>query len=338
MPPEEIIRVTLWQRWLQRPQSVFLRTVLFQLHLWTGLLVGVYVVVICLSGSVLVYRNELYWAFAPEPVFVNGSDSPLPIEALSTAARKAYPGYDIAGVQRGEQVNQAVEMSLQRGNESIRRLFDPFTGQDLGDPVPAGFRFTVSLLDLHDNLLAGETGRRVNGIGAVLVLVLCVTGAAVWWPGIRNWRRSVTVDARSGSKRLIWSLHSTLGFWFVGFIVLWGITGTYLAFPKPIAAVFEYIQPFDEAHPAERTVDRIQYWLAYLHFGRLGGRGIPGCGRGVCDSITKAMWAGAGLVPPVMFVTGACMWWNRVLRPALRRPAQTHVDGAPPKPDAAVAL
>jgi len=31
------------------------------------------------------------------------------------------------------------------------------------------------------------------------------------------------------------------------------------------------------------------------------------------------IWAVFGLVPPLMFVTGALMWWNRVIRPAARK-------------------
>jgi len=338
MEQEATVRLTLWRRCLHQPHSVVLRKALFQLHLWTGLAVGVYVVTICVSGSVLVYRNELYSAFSPEPVFVNGAGSPLTTETLSTIAGHAYPDYEVVRIQRGNRADQAVDVALQRGSVSIHRLFDPFTGQDLGDPIPTGFRFTIWLLDFHDNLLAGETGRHINGVGAALILVLCVTGAAVWWPGIRSWRRSLTIDTRSSSKRLMWSLHSALGFWFFGFIVLWGVTGVYLGFPNAFAAVADYIQPFDAADSGQRMVDRIQYWLAYLHFGRLGGRGIPGCGRGVCDSITKATWAGAALIPPVMFVTGACMWWNRVLRPGLRRSGQTNSDRAPHRQDAAPAL
>ena len=199
-----------------------------------------------------------------------------------------------------------------------RRLLHPFTGEDLGDPLPAGFRFTAWLLDLHDNLLSGETGRRINGIGALFVTLLCLTGAIIWWPGSKSWRRSLTLDHRSNWKRLNWSLHSALGFWFFAFLLLWGITGMYLSFPQVFAAGFDLLEPFDQSNPVERVVDRIQYWLAYLHFGRLGGRGIPGCGRGLCDSTTKVIWAAFGLVPPLMFVTGALMWWNRVIRPARR--------------------
>ena len=69
------------------------------------------------------------------------------------------------------------------------------------------------------------------------------------------------------------------------------------------------------------------HWLAYLHFARLGGRGIPSCGRGFCDSATKFTWAVIGLVLPLLFVTGLVMWWNRVVRPAMRRSERTKATG-----------
>ncbi len=310
--------MSIFQRWLQQPQGLLVRKALFQVHLWSGLVVGLYVLVISLSGSVLVYRNELYTAFSPQPVIVQGVGNPLAADDLRGAARRAYSGYEISNVQAGETPNHAVEITLTRGEQTRRRLFHPYTGEDLGDPLPAGFRMTQWLLDLHDNLLSGPTGRKVNGIGALFLLLLCATGAVIWWPGIKTWRRSLSVDLRPRSTRLIWSLHSALGFWSFIFIVMWGLTGTYLAFPEVVADAFDHVQPFDVSNAGERLVDHIQYWLGYLHFGRLGGRGIPGCGRGLCNSTTKLIWALVALVPPVMFVTGALMWWNRVVRPARR--------------------
>ena len=99
--------------------------------------------------------------------------------------------------------------------------------------------------------------------------------------------------------------------------MMWAITGAYLSFPAAFMAVVDYLEPFDPSDPVERFGDRVMYWLAYLHFGRLGGRGIPGCGD-LCNSTTKAIWALVGLVPPALFVTGAVMWWNRVVRRWLR--------------------
>ncbi|MQA28445.1 MAG: hypothetical protein GEU82_01205 [Luteitalea sp.] len=308
----------LRDRWLRYPQTLWVRRAIFQVHLWAGIGIGIYVFVVSASGSVLVYRNELYAHFSPKPLIVSGGGTPMSVERLTEAARRRYPTFDVGGVRTGETPNHALEVTLVRGDDRTLRFFHPFTGEDLGSVLPAGYRGTQWLLDLHDNLLNGTTGRRVNGAGAIALMLLSVTGAIVWWPGIKTWRRSMSIDLRSGWKRLNWSLHSALGFWCWAFMVMWAITGAYLAFPQTFGAIFDYMEPFDENNPAERMVDQIQYWLGYLHFGRLGGRGIPGCGRGLCDATTKLIWAAVGLVPPVLFVTGAVMWWNRVAIKRLR--------------------
>ena len=289
---------------------------IFQIHLWTGIGIGLYLLMICLTGSVLVYRNELYRAFSPEPVIVVGSGESLTPDALTAAARRIYPDDEVTNVRMGDTPNHAVEISLRGGGETRRRLFHPYTGEDLGDPLPVGYRASAWMLDLHDNLLGGRTGRKINGIGAFFFIVLSVTGAVIWWPGIRSWRRSLTFDVRANWRRLTWSLHSAFGFWVMPFVLIWGVSGVYLSFPDVFQAVVDYVEPFDPSDPADRIGDRVLYWLAYLHFGRLGGRGIPGCDRGLCNETTKAIWAVAGLVPPALLVTGALMWWNRVLRRA----------------------
>ena len=53
------------QRWLREPQTLLLRRVLFQIHLWVGIATGLYIALIALTGSILVYRIELYSAFSP---------------------------------------------------------------------------------------------------------------------------------------------------------------------------------------------------------------------------------------------------------------------------------
>ena len=100
--------------------------------------------------------------------------------------------------------------------------------------MPTGIRLVSKLLDLHDNLLAGPTGRKVNGVGALAVLVLAVTGLVIWWPGIKTWRRSLTLHRGVGWKRLIWELHSMIGFWSFGFILIFVVSGIYLAIPAAV--------------------------------------------------------------------------------------------------------
>jgi len=53
-------RIGLRSKWLWRPKSTWIRKVAFQLHLWSGILLGLYVVVVCASGSAIVFRNDIY--------------------------------------------------------------------------------------------------------------------------------------------------------------------------------------------------------------------------------------------------------------------------------------
>ena len=55
-----------WQRWLQAPQTLLFRRFLFQVHLWSGIGFGMYVLVISLSGSALLLKSPFYAAFEPK--------------------------------------------------------------------------------------------------------------------------------------------------------------------------------------------------------------------------------------------------------------------------------
>ncbi len=292
-----------------------MRRALFQAHLWSGIGLGLYIFTISVTGSVLVYWNELYRAVTPQPIISRSSTPRLTDEQLTSTAQSLYPGYRVVKISRSRDLDEAVSISLQRGDRLKHRLFDPRSGADLGDSVPIGMRMVAFILDLHDNLLAGKLGRIVNGVGAFAVLIVAFSGIVIWWPGRKTWRRSLTLHRGVGWKRLTWHLHSMLGFWTFGFVVVFGVSGIYLCFPEPFQDLADWLQPVTAATRRVPLVDQIIYWLAYLHFGRIAGIGIPCSGPGLCDQATKATWALFGLAPAAMFVTGTIMWWNRVLRP-----------------------
>lgn len=231
------------------------------MHLWCGLGLGLYIFFISLTGSVLVYRNELYVAAMSMPTVADASGG--------------------------------------RSNAPIR--------------------WVTQLLDLHDNLLAGSIGRQINGAGAAAVLLVVLTGLVIWWPGRRRWRRSLTLRGGVGWKRFVWDLHSAIGFWGSGFVLVFALSGLYLCFPDVFHSAADRLEPPTERNAGSRFVDGVLYWLAFLHFGRVNGIGLPCDGPGVCDQLTKASWALIGLTPAALFATGATFWFNRVIHPWRRR-------------------
>ena len=243
-------------------RTIRLRRLLYQLHLWSGVSLGLYIFFISITGSVLVYRNELYVAVTPEPIISESSES---------------------SVQSSERMT--------------------------------GVWLVSKLIELHADLLAGPNGRKVNGIGALAVLLSVTTGLLIWWPGTKNWRRAVTVRREGGWRSINWDLHGVIGFWGFGFAIVFSVSGLYLCFPEVFHGLADKLDPRVDGVPGVRFVDSVLSWLAYSHFGRINGIGLPCSGPGLCDQATKAIWAVFGLAPAGMFVTGAIMWWDRVLRP-----------------------
>jgi uncharacterized iron-regulated membrane protein len=298
--------VNLWQRWATYPQGLWLRKAIFQVHLWSGIAIGLYVTFVCITGSAVVFNPEVAKKFTTRPPILSGSGEHLNEDQLREAAQKAYPGYEVSQVFTARNPDQAPEIWLTQGKTTRQRFFHPYTGEDLGESVPFQIHVMAWLLEAHINLLYGENGRIVNGVGSIILTILCITGAIIWWPGSKSWRRSLTVALQSNWRRLNWDLHSAIGFWTFLVVLMFAVSGIYLVFPDPFTAVIDpgaLTTEFDSANfTEERFGNEVLRWLARLHFGRFAGWEI------------KAIWVVLGLVPPVLFVTGALMWWNRVIR------------------------
>lgn len=296
-----------WAKWWKRPQNVWLRRALFQVHLWTGIGLGLYVLLMSVTGSALIFRRELTRSLAREPRVAVGPGARMSEDRLRQAAQRAYPGYSVTDVRLRKNPDQAAEILLQARGGELRRLFNPYTGADLGDSVRRSFRFVLWLADLHDNLLLARTGRLLNATGGILTLLLGLTGAVIWWPGIAAWRRSLSFRWKSNPKGFNWTVHSALGFWTLAFFFMWAVSGVYLSIPGAFNNAVDFLEPLRPSSRRLRFGDQMLFWLAQAHFGRFAGVG------------TKILWTVVGLAPAALFLTGLLMWWKRVLRPWMAR-------------------
>jgi uncharacterized iron-regulated membrane protein len=344
--------MSFWQQWLRRPQGVWLRKALFQIHLWTGIGLGLYAVLISVSGSAIVFRNEIFKALgdAPKQVAVQGVR--LTADQLRDIAHRDYPGYAITFLFESKRPNQATEIWLEKGSSKQQRLFNPYSGADLGRSVPWGISAVSWFSDFHTNLLSGPKGRIVNGVASIFLTLVCLTGAILWWPGISKWRYSMIVNPKANWKRLNWELHSVIGFWTFALVFMWAFTGVYLVFPEPFQKAVNHYAPLDfyrlpdagliapplpdrAPNPVFALVDDPPQPLP-LPPTRPGGKGngkgrrryVPHYSAGdtllrwiyylhfgnFAGNKTKAAWVALGLLPVALFITGFIMWWNRVLR------------------------
>jgi uncharacterized iron-regulated membrane protein len=159
---------------------------------------------------------------------------------------QAYPTMKISGVDAPTDRRPTYLAYVTRGPEFLTVLLDPVSGRVLGTLPERSF--IGFLQDLHFDLLAGRTGRIVNGFGAMLLLALALTGAVIWWQGAARWQRGLKVKLPQPPLRFNWELHSATGFWALLFLLMWAITGLDFAFPQSFRASVNALSPLSVVH------------------------------------------------------------------------------------------
>lgn len=216
-----------------------MRRLLFQVHVWLGLLTGLYVAIICLTGAALVFRIDMQRALHPH-LFTPSAAGPLadPVAVMESVSR-AYPQHRLSGVDAPTSVRPTYLAYVTSDAEFRTVLIDPVTTAVLGElPEHPAIR---TLQQLHYNLLGGRTGRTINGIGAFGILILCATGLVIWWPGTAGWRPSSPRLWLTGRG---WrELHRAVGVWSMAFIAMWAITALSFVFPAGFRAVVSRFSP-----------------------------------------------------------------------------------------------
>lgn len=294
------------QRWLQAPQTHWLRKLVFQAHLWMGVGLGLYVLVISISGSAILLKSPFYEWFTPRKVEPTAS-APLEGEALNARMAEVYAGYELGFSTPPEQPDDAVYIVLNKNGEYFPHYFNQYTGEDIGPADPWPIKAVYWVADLHEDLMLGETGVWLNGLGGLMFVFMSVSGVLIWWRGTSRWYEGLMIK-RHNQRPLLWQLHSFAGFWSLLLMFSWGISGFQLGFPEIVYGSIEWIN----ANVMDATaIDDTLSFFRRIHFARYGQ-----------GPWANWAWIIASFVPTFLLLTGVIVWWKRAIIKKNKQPQQ----------------
>ncbi len=205
-----------------------MRKRLWQLHSWLGLLAGLGLLVIGLSGSALMFRDELETLFNRGLVRVEPVPSGRrPLDVLLADAQRQLPGYEIAGwtVQYDAPAMADVLYVIRRGDDDwLVATLDPYTGRLLASPRLGTKTFTGWMLELHYTFFADHVGIALTGL---LGAVLCVLGVTGVWIYREFWKNAFTLRWHRGARILFSDVHKFVGITSAAFNLIVGFTGAF---------------------------------------------------------------------------------------------------------------
>jgi uncharacterized iron-regulated membrane protein len=210
------------------------------LHRYVALATGLLMIVVGLTGSAIVFYDELEAWLYPELQSVEPAQKPLPLERLLTIAKHRAGPLSITDIELPLTPSEPVIFYAETGHDEFMRLFiDPYDGAILGQKSPREDVLGVLLL-LHTQLLAGKTDEMVVGASGLILLFLVVTGVWMWWPSYKRVLRSFRVRLKPSLR--FWSeLHRVFGIVTAPTLVLVSITGSALIFYTVVQAFALYI-------------------------------------------------------------------------------------------------
>jgi uncharacterized iron-regulated membrane protein len=234
-----------------------LRPVLVLWHRWFGLIAAVWLLLLALTGSFIVFMDEADRALNPDLRRVEATGEPLPVQALVDAVATARPGtfvdYLLMPTNPTDSVLVFNAPVLTPGrptpDHEFRQIYlNPYTAQILGDrrfgePGFDARRFSQFMYQLHMDLNLGPVATWLLGLLALLWVFDHVASAMLSFPTARRWMESFRVRWKSGSAKITFDLHRAPGLWLFPVTLMLAVTGVALNWPTETDAVFEAVSP-----------------------------------------------------------------------------------------------
>jgi uncharacterized iron-regulated membrane protein len=233
--------VSFLRNLVHNPRKLFLRKAAFQIHLWAGLIISIYVIIIALTGAILVFEDELTSTTLPAGLSAYDPADVASIPTVMKEFQQAYPGARVNDIYTPWPVIPAYRLDAVSADG---RVFNVVADARTGSLRTRPRTWVSWVYDLHVFLLLGSAyGEQVNAVGAAILLLLCITGMLLWWQGLKNWPRALIIDLRRGWRRINFDAHHAIGFWTLGIVLWWSVSGFYFGFYKQFVAVVDAISP-----------------------------------------------------------------------------------------------
>ncbi|RKH40339.1 PepSY domain-containing protein [Corallococcus sp. AB050B] len=214
-----------------------LRSVLFWIHLVSGLIVGLVVGVMSFTGAAIAFESQIVdWAdrdarhaAPPAP-----GTPRLTLEELIAKVKEAKPAVPPSGVTVSSEPDSMVTVALGRG---AAVYVHPFTGEVREQGAQGWRAFFHTMEELHRWLAASgdnrAVGKGVTGVANLAFLFLGITGLFLWWP--RKWNLRAmrpTLWFRRGlkGKARDFNWHNVIGFWSLPVLVVLTASGAVISY------------------------------------------------------------------------------------------------------------
>ena len=219
-----------------------LRTLIFWPHLIAGVLAGIVIFIMSVTGAVLTYERQLIaWSDSHYRSVASAGATRLPVETLLQTVKAEHPDVSPTAVTFGSAPDAPVTMAVPQKT----LYFDAYSGRLLGEGSTGMRRFMSETRAWHRWLSVEGEGRpiarAITGWSNVIFLFIVVSGFYLWFPRKWTWaqvRSVVLFNGKASGKARDFNWHNVIGVWSSVPLFIVVLTCMPISFPWANAMVY----------------------------------------------------------------------------------------------------
>lgn len=201
------------------------------LHKWLGLISGLIVFIVCITGCIFCFHDEIKDITRKEWRLVEPENKSFILPSVLKERAKEIAPKNKASMVSYYGKNRAAIVYTYSDTENLYLYFNPYTGKYLKTENPkTDFFIIVEYIHLY-LLLPDYIGKHIIGGATIIFILLLISGIIQWWPKRRSdLKRSFTVKWSAKWRRVNYDWHNTSGFYIAiiaAIIAITGLTFTY---------------------------------------------------------------------------------------------------------------
>ena len=213
------------------------RKIVFWLHLTAGVLAGIFIFVMCVTGALLSFQSNILEIAERKMRVVEvptENQNRLPLQKLVAEVLAEKPNAKPSTITLRNDRSAAATVALGR-EEQI--FVNPYTGTITGEGAKRWRGFFHVVEDLHRWLaLSGDRrsiGKSLNDAANSLFLFLAISGVYIWFPRRLSWkhlRAAIVFRRKVKGKARDFNWHTVIGFWSSLVLIVLTLTGVVISY------------------------------------------------------------------------------------------------------------
>ncbi|MDR7132204.1 putative iron-regulated membrane protein [Algoriphagus sp. 4150] len=221
------------------------KNLLWKIHQWIGLYVGIVIAALSLTGAVAVFIPEIDAFLERGYELKEIGDSYAPMNGIISQVQLENPGFRVLGAMPPAKATDPLILNifLEAGVKDSKRFqvfINPYTGAILGQKNHTD-SLSNYLRQIHVRLMDAWWGRQLVGLAGIGLFVLCVTGLLIYGQFMKN--QLFGAIRKKNLRLLMADWHKMVGMAALLFNLMIAGTGAWLGLQPILIKAFDIKAP-----------------------------------------------------------------------------------------------